>query len=268
MTIRKKRSEAQIAQKDAAETFGESDVSLSFSASEVSNESIQLMGDVTDSFDVGSGNDGFTGSVSSDVQINVGNTYFTQLAGYVDSGASSSTFTVYGEGGKELVSKTIDSPDGDTKAEFSESDYSRPFESGETVTVTQTASGADILQNDTDYYGNLMEIQPNTLYSGNYTSYVLQTTPDRGSVVVEWPDRNDVYRWDAATFQTTPDGETVEVYVEEDDGSSWTKIAGPISRGDQIDADPGSQVRFRVELSRSDTANNPTLDAIYRRWVV
>ena len=94
--------------------------------------------------------------------------------------------------------------------------------------------------------------------------------PVSGSATVEWPQPLDIYRWDAATFQSSTDGETVEVYVEEstDGGDSWTEIQGPIGRGDQINADPGSRVRFRVELARSDTSNNPTLDAIYRRWVV
>lgn len=86
-----------------------------------------------------------------------------------------------------------------------------------------------------------------------------------GTVHVEWPDPQDIYAWDTALFQTSPDNETIDVYVEEYQGGSWTEIAGPISRGDSIGADPSNNVRYRAELSRTDTANNPTLDAIYRR---
>lgn len=89
-----------------------------------------------------------------------------------------------------------------------------------------------------------------------------------GTVSIEWPYPPDVYDWDVAKFQATKDGETVDVYVEEFDGSSWVEIAGPISRGDDLPADPGRNVRYRVDLSRADTANNPTLDAIYRRYTV
>ncbi|WP_280585383.1 hypothetical protein [Halorubrum sp. Boch-26] len=89
-----------------------------------------------------------------------------------------------------------------------------------------------------------------------------------GEAAIEWPQPSDVFRWDAVKFQTSPDGESVEVFIEEDDGTGWTEIAGPVSRGDPIDADPDSEIRFRVKLSRTNLANNPTLDAIYRRWVV
>jgi hypothetical protein len=77
-----------------------------------------------------------------------------------------------------------------------------------------------------------------------------------------------VFRWDAATYQQTLDSETVQVDVQEDDGSGWTTIATDVSRGQDITADPESRVRFKVTLERSDTSNNPTLDAIARRWVI
>jgi hypothetical protein len=86
-----------------------------------------------------------------------------------------------------------------------------------------------------------------------------------GTATVEWPAPTDIYAWDTATFQTTLDAETVGVYIEEDQADGWTEIAGTISRGDPIDADPSNNVRYRIELSRADTGNNPTLDAIYRR---
>jgi len=92
-----------------------------------------------------------------------------------------------------------------------------------------------------------------------------QTTS--GTAYVEWPMPADVFGWDVATFTRTLDAETVDVYVEEAQGSpGWTEIAGPIARGDSLPADPANNIRFRVELSRSTTSNHPTLDSLARRW--
>jgi hypothetical protein len=149
--------------------------------------------------------------------------------------------------------------------------------------VTRVSDGTEItnVQNEPFYNSNstLNEIQLEIDTSGPernlYVDDLLvaeseSDPPLSGTTYVEWPEPADVYRWDAATFQRTEDGETVSVYIEEstDGGDTWTEIAGPISRGQDITADPASEVRFRVELSRSDTANSPSLDAIYRRWVV
>jgi hypothetical protein len=92
-----------------------------------------------------------------------------------------------------------------------------------------------------------------------------------GVVITEWdtpgdpPD--DVVGWDIAFYTVTRDSETVDVFIEEAQGSpGWTEIAGPVTDGDSIPADKANDVRFRIELSRSDTANIPTLDSIGRRW--
>jgi len=92
--------------------------------------------------------------------------------------------------------------------------------------------------------------------------------PSSGTGYVEWTNPDDVYSWESAYFQDSPDGETAEVYVEEDDGSGWTEVAGPIQRGADIPVAAGNEVRFRVELSRTDTANNPTVDAVFRRYQI
>lgn len=91
-----------------------------------------------------------------------------------------------------------------------------------------------------------------------------------GEVTVEWPQPNEVFRWDAATFNSTLDSGSVDVFIEEstDGGSTWETIAGPIVRGQKITAAPDSEVRFRVELSRPDVGSSTVLESIYRRWVV
>lgn len=115
-----------------------------------------------------------------------------------------------------------------------------------------------------------IDIQNDTNTSGATRSFIFDNWPiaTSGSAWVEWPSPTNIYRWDAATFQNSTDSETVDVYIEENDGSGWTEIAGPISRGQEITADPANECRFRVDISRASTANNPTLDAIYRRWVL
>jgi hypothetical protein len=87
-----------------------------------------------------------------------------------------------------------------------------------------------------------------------------------GTVTVEWPAPDDLAGWDIVPFQTAPDGETVEVYAEDQNGN---KLAGPLEDpGDISSVSRSTNVRIRVDLSRSDTANNPRLEAVYRRYKV
>jgi hypothetical protein len=133
---------------------------------------------------------------------------------------------------------------------------------GSSNTASATSSDVDVVDGWT---GGSVTSRP---YSLNYVTALYEFTS--GTAYIERPYPPGVHSWDAATFQATPDGETVEVFVEEstDGGTTWDEIQGPISRGDQIDAPPSAAVRFRVELSREDTSNNPTLDRIYLRYEV
>ena len=87
---------------------------------------------------------------------------------------------------------------------------------------------------------------------------------------VEWPYPKSVFSWDVASFQALLDGETVEVFIEEstDGGGTWNEIQGPIVRGETINAPADARIRYRVEISRVDTENNPALDSVHRRWEV
>ncbi|MFB6302768.1 MAG: hypothetical protein ABEH78_07915 [Haloferacaceae archaeon] len=107
--------------------------------------------------------------------------------------------------------------------------------------------------------------------SNSYT-YVDLVQTGTGSVAtstttyLEWPypPDGDVYSWGSAYFTRTLDNEVVDVYIEENQSSGWTEVAGPISRGDSIPADPANNVRYRVSINRNDTTALPTLDSAVR----
>jgi len=74
----------------------------------------------------------------------------------------------------------------------------------------------------------------------------------------------DIDSWDLATFQRTLDGETVTVDVEDDSGNVLFSDIGP--NFDISTVDTSKNVTLRANLSRNDTANNPTLDYAARRF--
>ena len=105
-----------------------------------------------------------------------------------------------------------------------------------------------------DWLWELMDLE---LYNGPYN----------GEATVQW-DYPDVFGWDKLTYQALRENETVDVYVEEYDGSSWVEAAGPMSRGDEIPTTADRNMRFRVEFFRESTANAPILESIARRYQI
>jgi hypothetical protein len=109
-----------------------------------------------------------------------------------------------------------------------------------------------------------------------FNDITAKVVADSGTAALEWPRPTDLFEWDVATFTSTPDGETVDVYVaySTDGGSTWTRTndGNPISRDYSLADDPtisaSDEVRIEAELSRANTANNPRLDAAYRSWKV
>ena len=95
-----------------------------------------------------------------------------------------------------------------------------------------------------------------------------------GSATLEWPHPDPLYQWNVVTFSSSPDGETVDLFVEysEDDGSTWNRTNGgnPVDRNYSLQSDTNidktTWVRYVVEISKSNEANNPTLDRAYRSW--
>jgi hypothetical protein len=261
-----------ITRMDSAETFSETDLELSTTGTVINSESVSLQ--------TFSGSESYarmnagTGSISwmgltvefnktgpATVTINVGSTTDnTEMTGA----------RIVRESDGEIIQEhnTSVSPGGSFT--FDPIDV----EAGERYDFEGENSGYNSYDTDPSASNNVFDVIECSNFYGDTLVYLDGISADvksnSGNITTEWPYPDNVYSWDAATFQSTSDGETVEVYVEEstDGGSTWTEIQGPISRNDEIQADPGSRVRFRVELSRSDTSNNPTLDAIYRRWEV
>lgn len=86
-----------------------------------------------------------------------------------------------------------------------------------------------------------------------------------GDALIEWPTESDIESWDLATFQRTLDTETVTVDVED---SAGNVLFSDISQNFDISTvDTTKNVALRANLSRADTANNPTLDYAARRYV-
>jgi len=259
-----------FADKDVARSFGESDVTVSSGAIGVSNESLSLGTSGGTTF---TNESNISGRTKAGVRINP-NYRITALTltrfdssngdfedGYEVQRLSDGTVV---DSGSITVSpaETFDIPGLDLSP-------------GTEYAVYLLDSGGVYTRKDNDAATSLPEFD----VSGGFDQYgtdpavyafsdvTATVSPNSGSAYIEWPTPNDVFGWDVATFTSSPDGETVDVYVEEDRSGGWTEIAGPIDRGGLIKAaDPSNNVRFRVELSRSDESNDPTLDSIARRW--
>jgi hypothetical protein len=74
----------------------------------------------------------------------------------------------------------------------------------------------------------------------------------------------DIEAYDLAAFQSSDDGETVTVDVE--DGSGTVLYSDITQNFDITTVDPSKNVKLRANLSRSNTANNPTVDYAARRY--
>lgn len=228
-----------IAFKDKAETFVETNASINVEGGYVNNESVVMAPEPE--------------TVSWNLSTDGGN--ITETVGTIDT-------TPYDTLGGTYTYQKESLGTGYLNIDFNGVDISDTLP-GEDVDISGLEGEYDIVVTLDDEYSNG---DPATTTGELSTNGPATLT----NAFIGWPQPDDIYRWDAATFQATLDNESVDVYVEEstDGGSTWTEIDGPINRGDMITAAANSEVRFRVELARADTANNPTLDSIYRRYVV
>lgn len=90
---------------------------------------------------------------------------------------------------------------------------------------------------------------------------------DSGAASVELPTP-DVFSWNLASYQRRVENGSVDVFVEEDDGTGFTEIAGPITRNHEIQADDDSDVRLRVEIEGNSNDGTPALESAYIQYDV
>lgn len=86
-----------------------------------------------------------------------------------------------------------------------------------------------------------------------------------GEVLVEWGAPTDLSSWDLATFQRTLNSETVEIDVEQDDGTNEFSDIG--QNFDISTISDSVTVQLRANLFREATSNNPTIDYLARRYL-
>ncbi|UBF20704.1 putative tail fiber protein [Halorubrum virus HRTV-9] len=89
-----------------------------------------------------------------------------------------------------------------------------------------------------------------------------------GEVVVSCPEPDSrIEGWDLLRFTRTFDGESVVVDVEDENGNT---LVADIDPNEDLSAAVGATTnpQIRVKFTRADTANNPSFDSLYRRWVL
>lgn len=261
---------------DDAETFAESDLSLTHDKTQVSGGSVQLGllqstatrdGDdatLTDTTDERHGvvinpNDSLE---KIDVEISANTSSTDCNVRLSDSSGNTMEYERQGVSAGDVITLVPNDP----------------LQSGTNYHVT--IDGID--STDAGYYSNISFPYESSrvditdgIYAGStdndpfcFVSITGYTDATSGTTYVEWGRPDDFRSWDQAILTKTPDSETVDVYIEENDGSGWTEIAGPIATGDDIPAKTSNQVRYRVELGRTNTSNNPRLESIYRRYII
>jgi len=89
-----------------------------------------------------------------------------------------------------------------------------------------------------------------------------------GEVVVSCPEPDSrIEGWDLLRFDRTVAGESVVVDVEDENGNT---LVADIDSNEDLSAavDAATNPQIRVKFTRANTANNPSFDSLYRRWVL
>ena len=252
---------------DSAETFAESDVTLTHDKTVLDSEEVQISGPATSSEKTGTVSWSWSGSTSNDAGILFQPDVDCGGVKFKTGPNTSATITLYRQSdGTNLGSASVGTSSvGAIGASLSAGTEYRLSHGSTTHDYggSPDQSATDITVTDGWYNGGR---DSNNLRS--ITDIVGTAEPNSGTAYVEWAYPSKVYDWGAAFFETVLDSATVDVYVEEDQSGSWTEIAGPISNGDTIPADPSNNVRFRIEFSRPSNAENPRLLQIHRQEVL
>lgn len=261
-----------------AETFAESSLSTTLTDATVAGESIKIGTTIGESIDTsggGSSNADQTGEAGFIVNPNRGDLRgFRVTLADATGGNSGTVELVRDSDGTVLASETGDFSGGETvtvDAGSTLSDgsaYRLTFDNdGNTYTAVQFFNTFTISGSEFDVT-NGWDSGATANNGYNFPEITAIRKAPSATAYLSWPMPPDLRDWDRAMYLASKDGETVEVYVEEDQSGGWTEIVGPVASGDPIPASPSNNVRFRVEFSRANLSNDPRLDAIYRRWII
>jgi len=261
---------------NSARTFSESDLTVSQTRTAISNEAVELADTITDT------------QYSPTVERVIDNFDEAGLEFTVDNSIEGLQFTFGSDNGSAANVTLRNETDSNNLNTWNLSPgdsirYEQPLTVGDTFSIRHNQSNyftPEAFTPATNYADITML---NGVYSTGTSNdrfwAITQISPiksnNSGSVNLQWAYPNDLYQWDTATFTRDLDGETVDVFVEysDDGGSTWSRANGgnPISRAYQLDSDSAisvtSNVRLSVELSRTDTSNNPSLKSAYRSYL-
>jgi len=233
---------------DRAETFAESDVSVSQTRAVVESGSIELGQDpeevISDSYVVDD-DDSQTTTVHDTFSVTF-TEYDEELEFWYDVNLSDNDTVGWG-----LYDATL----GEMVA-FE--DKSADFSSTKFIDVSGYAGETHDYELRSDN-GVIYEASHNV-----DTSVTRLKKATDGSATITWPMPEDVAGWDIIPFQPVENGGTVEVYAV--DPSNGTQLAGPLDDpGDISGLSRSTNVAVEVVLERSSPSENPRLEAVYRR---
>lgn len=284
---------------DSAETFVESDLTLTHTETEVGPEQVELGGSFNDGIEDGS-NDGYTSRGTYDTATATNSTAYWGSYSLLAAESGSFEEGVYDwnaaetpdrlvfacksagqgevrfrESGTKLISLQLSNSgnfhvngndtgvaeDGSWHLfDYRGIDFGADSVAEVYVDGTQQLTGVAFQNGGTAIDQHQVRANSNDVYA--------DFGAESGSVIVEWPDPPDLKDWDRVLHEVVADGATASVYVEENNGQ-WTEIAGPTASGDSLPADPDNETRLRVDFSRPEGEHSiPHVESIYRRWIV
>jgi hypothetical protein len=267
---------------DAAETFAELDVTVTADGVYVVSGAIELGASPTATFNA---DNEITDSKSRSVEVNP-NEDIPGLKGVLPAGTGTVDQVFITDANANLVADVTGSFSGGDEVVVSAdlqagTEYHFGiYNSGDSFTYySDDSPGFTVSTDEFDIPGSSLRSHPggsgpDKTTNSEYPWDEVSAAANSGTAAVEWPAPEDVYEWDCATYQQTPDGETVEVFAARDDGTGWARVNGgdPIDRcyslADDPQVSPSDNVRLEVKLERQDASNKPRLDAAYRTWRV
>lgn len=268
-----------ITQTDKAESFTESDVTVSSTSLGVENGRLGLGGTFTGGTANGSTDwsgtvswSGYKGwKISPKVEGIISLEF--QTSGY---DGNWSTIHLIRTSNEEILG-SVNGSRGDYLT--ISRDDGKPLDPAESYAVVAEAGASVPFISGANWPVSTPEIDVPGAWDGaeetNYNLLIESMTPvisgNSGTATIEWEPKDTVVEWDMCSHnKELRESGIVDVFIEEstDGGATWNEIAGPISQTQEINAPNTSQIRYRVDLDKNGSLASPYLESIYRRRVV